>query len=418
MASIGEYAISVKADAREFQKGMEQVAVTTQRTTAAIIQTTTQTTALANGTRSATFAVQSLAIGLQDAASVFGTTGFSGAIRAAGNNVIQFASLLSPLAGTIAAVGLTGVQLLTDYFTKQSDATKAAAAGVDKYTEAFSRLLKTVGQAEKIREIGEAQEVGGAKQTRKELEDRTRTQQAENAAIENRIRDLATQKATIESEIAARIKREEAAMAGTGMEPSGLGSTLGERQRLDDIAKERAKLEQELGKRQGDSQQTQAELVAAREREQQLRFKKQAVQAAEEAEMVAKEYDKEFRKFDEDRMKRAIEIEQAAADARESKEKSRQQLIAQSRRDEMQENERRTKEMRAVPQQFQYAGYGSAAATEALSRSRSTYADDAKNFQDKSIGIQENMLDQLVELNRQQKEANVDVVEDLLLGGT
>lgn len=410
-ASIGDYAISVKADAREFQKGMEQVAVVTQKTTAAIIQTTAQTTALANGTRSTTFAVQQLALGLQDAASVFGTAGFGGAIRAAGNNVIQFASLLSPIAGTIAAVGLTGVQVLADYFTKQSKATDGAKASIDRYQESLDRLLKTVGQGEKLRKIGEEQNPEGAKGTRKEAEEKLRTQRAEADAIQNRINDLANQKATIESEIAARIKAEEAAMAGTGMEPGGLGSTLGERQRLDDIAKERQRLETELGQRQGDIGQTEAELNAARDREKQLGFKRQAEKAAEEAEMVAKEYDKEFRKFDEERMKRAIEIEQAAADAREAKEKSRQQLIAESRRDEYAENVRRAEKLRAVNPMVSAAGYGSAEAAEALARARTAPADDAKNYYDKTLGVQENMLDQLVEMNNRQKEASVDVIE-------
>ena len=55
---------------------------------------------------------------MKNTASVFSNSGFAGAVRASSNNVIQFASLISPLAGTVAALALTGIGLLVETYKR------------------------------------------------------------------------------------------------------------------------------------------------------------------------------------------------------------------------------------------------------------------------------------------------------------
>jgi hypothetical protein len=100
----------------------------------------------AGGTRNLTFAVQQLAFGAQDAATVFGTMGFGGAVRAASNNIIQFASLISPLAGTIAAVAGTGIALFVDSMFKTEHQTKKTEEKVRNLADAFGDLSKRIAE--------------------------------------------------------------------------------------------------------------------------------------------------------------------------------------------------------------------------------------------------------------------------------
>jgi hypothetical protein len=68
----------------------------------------------------------------------------AGAIRASSNNVIQFASLLGPMAGTIAAVVGTGIALWADYSAKQQKATD----DLEKFKQELSGLNKVWGEIE------------------------------------------------------------------------------------------------------------------------------------------------------------------------------------------------------------------------------------------------------------------------------
>lgn len=392
--SIGEYAISVKTDAREFQKGMEQVVVTTQRATNMIVQASSATTQIAVASKNTTFAIQQLALGVQDAASVFGTGGFSGALRAAGNNLVQFASIMSPMSGTMAAFAVTGLQVMADQFTRTGDAAKKAAESVLLYTnnaEKLSRDIKAgraVSDNTDVETSGEAR--SNAKRLQKEFEDARQLEFRSRTELNN-LRDLMDQ---TRERIGAKSSFQD--RLGNNLQP--LTAEAG-KQRLDDLNKQQDALRKQADEQERMAKELQAQRDAA---------------IKQEAELVRQEYDKAFQQIDGERAKRAQEMARKEAESLVAKEKGRQELIAESRREEFAENQRRAQMMRAVQPNFQYAGYGSAEAAEALARSRTTVADDAKNYYDKSLGIQENMLDQLVELNKAQQEANVDVIEDFL----
>ncbi|RPI74019.1 MAG: hypothetical protein EHM42_15805, partial [Planctomycetaceae bacterium] len=263
-ASIGEYAISVKADAREFQKGMEQVLVATKQTTLAITQTTTQTMMLAGGAKNSTFAIQQLAFGLQDAASVMGTAGFGGAIRAASNNVIQFASLINPLAGTIAAVALTGVQVLADSFRSTTTETEKATKAIKDYTAWVKDAEKAASRFEDVQKLKGEDKSTGAKQTA----DTARQQiDRDNKLVEEaraRLEELRTRSLDVQARVAQRggmlsagtpTEAEQAEIAGNVESREKVRGSIME-------AKERIKANEELEK-------------AARERQAELQKKEQ-----------------------------------------------------------------------------------------------------------------------------------------------
>lgn len=90
------------------------------------------------------FAVQQLAFGMQDAATVVGTMGFAGAFRAASNNLIQFASLISPLHGTIAALAGTGLALLIDNLFKTEKQAHKTHSAIEGLTDGFEKLAARV----------------------------------------------------------------------------------------------------------------------------------------------------------------------------------------------------------------------------------------------------------------------------------
>lgn len=114
-------------------------------------------------------AFQQLALGLQDATAVMGTTGLSGALRAASNNVIQFGSLLHPLAGTIAAVAFTGLQPLADHFAKTGEAAQKATDQIASYVSEVEKNKKAAAQLKRIKDIENIDTAAGARSRVKDI---------------------------------------------------------------------------------------------------------------------------------------------------------------------------------------------------------------------------------------------------------
>lgn len=70
--------------------------------------------------------VQQLAFAAEDAATQFGTRGLAGAMMAAGNNLTFAASMINPLTGVLASVGMTAAMVAATFFKLGSGAKKAA----------------------------------------------------------------------------------------------------------------------------------------------------------------------------------------------------------------------------------------------------------------------------------------------------
>lgn len=100
-------------------------------------QTTSAGRAVRNkggNTRRLTAGVQQLAFAVEDAGSVIGTSGFSGAVRAASNNISQFAVLLNPMAG-IAVSAAIGIGTMATALLKSKSASEEAEAALGGFLE-------------------------------------------------------------------------------------------------------------------------------------------------------------------------------------------------------------------------------------------------------------------------------------------
>ena len=152
-ASLGTYSIKITGDATAFEKELAKVSTGSKQMVATIQQTSASVSVLSGSMKNSTFAIQQLAFGLQDAASVFSTGGVAGAVRAASNNVIQFASLINPLAGTVAAFALTGIGLAVDNFSRLAKETKKSTDELEKFESIASKIQQDIKERREIANI-------------------------------------------------------------------------------------------------------------------------------------------------------------------------------------------------------------------------------------------------------------------------
>lgn len=136
-------------------------------------QATEQFSRAAGGGRGGgAFAFLELSRAAEDAAVSFGTGGFAGALRGAGNNISQFALAFGPLAGAITGIGVAALSGLVGWFERTKTATDAAKKSLDEFREKLQETLK-VGQEG----VGFQQGLRGQQDpadVQKQIEDRAR----------------------------------------------------------------------------------------------------------------------------------------------------------------------------------------------------------------------------------------------------
>lgn len=93
----------------------------------------------AGGYGKANRALLELSRGVEDAASVYGTMGLSGALRASANNISQFASIIHPAAGAIAGFGVAIGSILIPKLFETDDAADKAKSSMDALTDSISK---------------------------------------------------------------------------------------------------------------------------------------------------------------------------------------------------------------------------------------------------------------------------------------
>ncbi len=104
------------------------------------------------GTRRASQAMLELSRGVEDAAAVYGTMGLVGAVRASSNNLSQFASILSPMAGVVVGLGVAlGTVLIPRLFDTEKKAKKLKEE-MDSLKTTFDNVRKGIEDAAKARE--------------------------------------------------------------------------------------------------------------------------------------------------------------------------------------------------------------------------------------------------------------------------
>jgi hypothetical protein len=424
--SLGEYSVAVTGDTKNFEYAIQQSIETSNKFAVSIKKTSTEVQVAASGFKNGTFAIQQLALGVQDAASVFGTAGFSGAIRAAGNNVIQFASLLNPLAGTLAAVGITGVQVLADYFKKAGSEAKKAGEEI----LGFQNLAERTKLATAVREAGgrvaDITTAKGAGERATELE-RMRADQAAGVAgidkeiaaaqrrigeIQNRVIEQAVRLDSQTKDVRPEFRKglEEAARNKIARERDTFLTTEGReggaygakgfrgmsKADLENIAKERALIEESVSaKRQamGNNPALDEELKQVYQRRAELQMK-ESIEADLKAFGGAGNS-----AMDERKRKKAVDFEN-----------TRQKLIADNNRDMFAEEEAHRQRLARFNPFAGAAAYGSQQATEAISRAQAV-PNDLVDIDKQVLSVQQKALSELSEIRLNTKPQKVEVVE-------
>ena len=134
--ALGDIATNLTVNQQPFERGLAS-AENRVRRFGSTVQRTNQAVSGFGGKR-ATFALLELSRGAEDAASQFGTMGLAGAMRASGNNIATFATIIHPMAGVVAGLGVAlGSILIPKLLETKSaaDLAKEAVEGLDKKLE-------------------------------------------------------------------------------------------------------------------------------------------------------------------------------------------------------------------------------------------------------------------------------------------
>lgn len=409
--SIGTYAVRVVGDTSHYVKAMEQTVATSKQMVVAVQQTNAAIVSTSGGAKNATFAFQQLALAVQDGASVFGTAGFSGAIRAAGNNLIQMASLIGPLAGTFSAFAITGIQLVADQFKKMGDEAKNATTEVKKFSETADRIRENAKQGKAIADIGQ---IGGFDAAGRKVQDLSQTRDDSRqilAEAERERKVLGDRRAAIQSAIMEEFLVKQSFRSGGGGDPNDFREQFAGRNDLaladaTDAQRERLRIVDD-------------ELAALKKltMEENARTKgiDQQIQAAKQRreELALEQANKEMRKFaGDDGFGADAKVAEAERKRRVQFEDARQKLIAENNRDmTQQEDEQRRKAARA-PQFAGAAGFGSASAAESIARAQAM-PNELVAIQEEARAIQQKALSELSEirLNTRPNKAEEVTVE-------
>lgn len=258
------------------------------------------------GTGNAMFAVQQLAFGLQDAASVYGQMGFSGAVRAASNNIVQFASLTGPVQGVVTALAMTGLQLGIDYFSKFGDEVKKAGDQLQEFQflseGANVRISEFKRERDLNKEVQNANSTDQIKSLREKHQDRRKELQMEIAEETKQQESLAfgTVKDVFGNGI--RVRR-----ATSAAEQEALRLQYGEQ--APEMMNEKAieqhkKLEDSIRKKRREQVDLQRQDQRLAQREMEVGMEEES----HEQEKRQKKRDEEAKKAEEDAKRRAKEI--------------------------------------------------------------------------------------------------------------
>lgn len=152
--TIGSLNVKVSASsvgvAEEFaktEKTLDRVRAATTRTNAAMQQLGGGS---GGGSRTGMM-FQELGRGMEDFSSVYSTGGLAMGLRAASNNISQFASLLSPMAGAAAGVGIAIGTMLVPKVWEWVTSSKEGELATKRMEKAFSDFHKTLADGEAVR---------------------------------------------------------------------------------------------------------------------------------------------------------------------------------------------------------------------------------------------------------------------------
>ncbi len=157
MSSVADYNVKITGNSSSAVQALVNTAIEGKRAAAelkaAAKAVTVEQEHTQKSTKNLTFAFQQLALGIQDGASVMGTGGFAGALRASGNNFIQMASMISATHGTVTAFAMTGLQLLVDNMKDVAKETKKASEELQHFKLAGDAIKDAAQEKERLQAI-------------------------------------------------------------------------------------------------------------------------------------------------------------------------------------------------------------------------------------------------------------------------
>lgn len=232
-------------------------------------------------------AIQQLIFAVDDATTVYGTSGFSGAVRAAGNNLTMFAALIGGPWALAVAVAVSAITQLYLAFNKTSEKSEDTKKKMDSLTDSIKAQTQAVEEQVKFRrQLGDLVEQGSSKAFESEIAQRQDSLEV-LAAEEKATKDKQQQiqgSANVQHELGMSIAHDQtdphAALAAfdRAKELQKQADQLGTK--LFDIAERRMKVEKEIAELQ--SQQGIAAAGEESERQQREKFEREKKQAEQQ----------------------------------------------------------------------------------------------------------------------------------------
>lgn len=162
--SVSKIAVQVTGETAQLTSAMTQASRSVNTLTQSQVTATAATTKLTSASGNANFAINQLIFAADDAATSFGTQGWSGAIRAASNNLTMLAATSGNLYVFLGTVAVTAVAQLTSKYWDQNDAIKEQIDLLGQLQERQGRLA---------RELRGFRELGDARQRKMDLQELT-----------------------------------------------------------------------------------------------------------------------------------------------------------------------------------------------------------------------------------------------------
>lgn len=162
--------------------------------------------------------VQQLAFAAEDAATQFGTRGLAGAMMAAGNNLTFAASMINPLTGVLASVGMTAAMVAATFF-KVGNSAKGAAEETDKLSKSNDLLFESMQKTRELSGMSSGQLASNSLDISGQIEDHKRLLDVEKARLQQAELTLRFEQ--------TKIRDNQAALNDLAMNPARMGGMGG-----------------------------------------------------------------------------------------------------------------------------------------------------------------------------------------------
>lgn len=259
-ARAGFMVRELSGDMNKSIKHHQRMAATAEKTSKSIKKAATSTRESAKSMSKATQAATQMTFAIDDAASVYGTSGLAGSVRAAANNLTMVAAIMGGLQAQIAAtVILVGIQLWQALDKTEKKAEKSTDA-MDRLRKSLSDIQETIkAQASFRQSFRGMTALEDVREGHRQITDELQTNQRLQDALNQKLRETKGELDLINQKVAAEQKQRELNVLYTGRANQRDKERIAAAERmkavqeeLNDLARERVELsrqEEAIGKR-------------------------------------------------------------------------------------------------------------------------------------------------------------------------